>query len=166
MATIGLNLVSKSPGETRIIGKHLGELAEAGDIYILTGKLGAGKTTLTQGIASGLGITDCVLSPSFVLIRELKGRLPLYHIDLYRLDKAEEISELGLDDYLYGNGVTVIEWGEKAGQIIPEDNLTVELVYVSDSERRLNFKANGERYHELIKELRKINEVSLRKREI
>ncbi len=154
-ATNELKLVSNSPEETQGIGERLGEIARPGDIYILTGKLGAGKTCLTQGIARGLGINEYTMSPSFVLIRELKGRLPLYHIDLYRLDKIEEIAELGLDDYLYGHGVTVIEWGEKAGQIIPEESLRIEISYVSDSERRLKFKANGQRYREIISEIKK-----------
>ena len=148
-----ITLTSKSPEETRAIGERLGKLAEPGDIYILTGKLGAGKTVLTQGIALGLGITDCVLSPTFVLIRELKGRLPLYHVDLYRLDRIEEISELGLDDYLYGSGITVIEWGEKAGKFIPDDYLTIRLDSVSEHERRLTFKAEGVRYQRLIERL-------------
>ena len=154
-ATKELSLVSSSPEETQRIGESLGELAEADDIYILTGKLGAGKTCLTQGIALGLRIHESVLSPTFVLIRELKGRLPLYHIDLYRLDKIEEIAELGLDDYFYGHGVTVIEWGEKAGQLIPEESLSIEISYLSDKERCLEFKANGKRYGQIIDEIKK-----------
>ena len=151
-----LSILSSSPEETQILGFHLGELSEPGDIYVLTGKLGAGKTTLTQGIARGLGIRENVMSPSFVLIRELKGRLPLYHIDLYRLDKIEEITELGLDDYLYGQGVSVIEWGEKAGDALPEENLRIELRYMSDNEREINFKANGTRYRKLLKQMEKV----------
>ncbi len=149
-----LHFLSRNPEETQELGFRLGKLAEPGDIYILTGKLGAGKTTLTQGLARGLGITDNVMSPSFVLIRELKGRLPLHHIDLYRLDKIEEISELGLDEYLYGRGVSVIEWGEKAGGIVPEESLSIEINYVSDNEREIIIKANGARYRKLLQELK------------
>ena len=93
-----LELVSYSPDETQQLGRRIGELAVAGDIFLLVGSLGAGKTCLTQGIAWGLDIKEYTLSPSFVLIRELHGRLPLYHIDIYRLDWIEEIADLGLDD--------------------------------------------------------------------
>ncbi|MEJ2047101.1 MAG: tRNA (adenosine(37)-N6)-threonylcarbamoyltransferase complex ATPase subunit type 1 TsaE [Dehalococcoidia bacterium] len=105
-----LDLVSHSPEETQRIGVCLGRLARAGDVFLLVGKLGAGKTCLTQGIAWGLNIKDYALSPSFVIMRELYGRLPLYHIDLFRLDAQAEIEDLGLDDYLYGSGVCVVEW--------------------------------------------------------
>lgn len=105
--------VTDSPEETRELGRKLGKFASAGDIYLLVGQLGAGKTCLTQGIAWGLGIEEYTLSPSFVIMRELYGRLPLYHMDFYRLDNIKEIADLGLDDYLYGHGVCVIEWAEK-----------------------------------------------------
>src|SRR5512137_719379 len=117
-----LKLISHSPEETRQIGTRLGELAQAGDIFLLSGNLGAGKTCLTQGIAWGLGSQEYALSPTFVLMRELKGRLPLYHIDLYRLDRIEEITDLGLDDYLYGQGLRVIEWAEKGLRVLPVEN--------------------------------------------
>ncbi len=107
-----LKLISHSPEQTQELGRHIGELALAGDVFLLAGELGAGKTCLTQGIAWGLGINEYTLSPTFVIMRELYGRLPLYHIDLYRLDRIEESLDLGLDDYLYGRGVCVIEWAE------------------------------------------------------
>ncbi|OGN90046.1 MAG: tRNA (adenosine(37)-N6)-threonylcarbamoyltransferase complex ATPase subunit type 1 TsaE, partial [Chloroflexi bacterium RBG_13_46_9] len=90
--------------------------------YLLVGQLGAGKTCLTQGIAWGLGIEEYTLSPSFVIMRELHGSLPLYHMDFYRLDNINEIADLGLDDYLYGRGVCVIEWAEKGMDILPDDH--------------------------------------------
>ncbi|MBI2851043.1 MAG: tRNA (adenosine(37)-N6)-threonylcarbamoyltransferase complex ATPase subunit type 1 TsaE, partial [Chloroflexi bacterium] len=93
-------IITKTPEQTQRLGVRLGELAQAGDVFLLVGKLGAGKTCLTQGIAWGLGIKEYALSPSFVIMRELHGRLPLYHIDLYRLDRLEESQDLGLDDYL------------------------------------------------------------------
>ncbi|MFH0847349.1 MAG: tRNA (adenosine(37)-N6)-threonylcarbamoyltransferase complex ATPase subunit type 1 TsaE [Chloroflexota bacterium] len=151
-----LCLTSQSLEETRQIGRRLGELARAGDLFILTGKLGAGKTTLTQGIALGLGIKENVLSPTFVLIRELAGRLTLYHIDLYRLDRLEEIQGLGLDDYLYGNGVSVIEWGEKGAGFLPEVHLLIELSYTAENERSLRLKAYGERYRKIIRQLKAV----------
>ncbi len=115
-----LELVSHSPEETQKLGRRLGEIAQPGDVFLLVGDLGSGKTCLTQGIAWGLGIKEYALSPSFVIIRELYGRLPLYHIDLYRLDRIEESMDLGLDDYLYGRGVCVVEWAEKALSLMPQ----------------------------------------------
>ena len=91
----------------------MGELVQSGDIFLLTGDLGTGKTCLTQGIARGLGIEEYAFSPSFVIIREYHGRLPLYHIDFYRLDNIDEIADLGLEEYFYSKGVCVIEWAEK-----------------------------------------------------
>jgi tRNA threonylcarbamoyladenosine biosynthesis protein TsaE len=149
-----LEFTSHSPEETQKLGKRLGELALSGDIFLLSGKLGAGKTCLTQGIARGLGITESVLSPSFVLVRELKGRLPLYHADLYRLDNIEEISELGLDEYLFGKGLTVIEWANKGLTILPEEHLLVEIDYLEDDERRIKLTAKGKRYQELMDKLK------------
>lgn len=145
---------SGSPEQTREIGRALGELAEAGDIYLLAGQLGAGKTCLTQGITWGLGIDEYALSPSFVLMREMHGCLALYHMDFYRLDNIEEISDLGLDDYLYGDGVCVIEWAEKGMDVLPEDHLLIKITYVNDSERELEFIPNGERYEKLTETLK------------
>ena len=146
-------LVSHSPDETQRLGQLIGERASPGDIYLLIGTLGTGKTCLTQGIARGLSIDDYVMSPSFVLVRELHGRLPLYHIDLYRLDNIEEIVELGLDSYLYGNGVCVIEWAEKGLSVLPEEHLLIQMSYISDTERRLQLTPNGDRYEKIAREL-------------
>lgn len=150
-----LEIVSHSPEETQKIGMRLGELALPGDIFLLVGGLGAGKTCLTQGIAWGLGIKEYAASPSFVVIRELYGRLPLYHIDFYRLDHLEEIAELGLDDYLYGKGVSVVEWAEKGLSLLPEDKLLIEISYLSDNERRLKFKPGGKRYRKIVSQLKR-----------
>jgi tRNA threonylcarbamoyladenosine biosynthesis protein TsaE len=150
-----LEIITGSPEETQKIGVKLGELALPGDIFLLVGGLGVGKTCLTQGIAWGLGIKEYAASPSFVVIRELQGRLPLYHIDFYRLDHLEEIAELGLDDYLYGKGVCVLEWAEKGLSLLPEEHLLIEMGYLSDSERRLRFKPGGKRYKEIVAQLKK-----------
>jgi tRNA threonylcarbamoyladenosine biosynthesis protein TsaE len=147
-------LITHSPEETQQLGRYLGELARPGDIYLLIGNLGAGKTCLTQGIAWGLGSTDYALSPTFVLMRELIGRLPLYHIDLYRLDQIEEISDLGLDDYLFGQGLCVIEWAEKGISVLPADHLTIKIDYLSDTERRFEFDACGKTYEKLLTRLK------------
>ncbi|MGD9116646.1 MAG: tRNA (adenosine(37)-N6)-threonylcarbamoyltransferase complex ATPase subunit type 1 TsaE [Dehalococcoidia bacterium] len=149
-----LELTTPSPEQTQAIGKRLGEIARPGDVILLVGKLGAGKTCLTQGIAWGLGIADYAASPSFVLVRELHGRLPLYHMDFYRLENLEEIADLGLDDYFYGGGVSVVEWAEKALALLPPEHLLIEMEYLNDNERRLKFKASGKRYREMLDELK------------
>jgi len=145
-----LKLVSHSPEQTQKLGVRIGELALPGDIFLLVGELGTGKTCLTQGIAWGLDIKEYTMSPSFVIVRELYGRLPLYHIDLYRLDHIEEIAELGLDDYLYGNGVCVVEWAEKGLSILPTEHLLIEISYLSDTERSFQLKPSGKRYLDML----------------
>ena len=114
-----LQLVSRSPEETQEIGICLGKIAEPGDLFLLTGALGSGKTCLTQGIARGLDIQGHVISPTFVLVRQCRGRHLMYHIDLYRLDSIEEIMDLALEEYLYGDGICVIEWAEKGKDVLP-----------------------------------------------
>jgi tRNA threonylcarbamoyladenosine biosynthesis protein TsaE len=147
-------ITSHSPEETQDFGARLGELARPGDVLLLVGELGAGKTCLTQGIARGLGIKEYAASPSFVVVRELYGRLPLYHMDFYRLDNLEEIADLGLDDYFYGQGVSVVEWADKGLSLLPAEHLLVEMSYLSDTGRRLKLKARGKRYRQLVAELK------------
>ena len=148
-----LKLISHSPEQTQQLGVKIGELALPGDIFLLVGNLGAGKTCLAQGIAWGLDIKEYALSPSFVIMRELHGRLPLYHIDLYRLDRIEEIADLGLDDYLHGNGVCVVEWAEKGLSALPTEHLMIQINYLSDTERSFQLKPSGKRYQEILAQL-------------
>ena len=147
-------LISHSPEQTQKIGVCIGKLALAGDIFLLVGTLGTGKTCLTQGIAWGLDIKEYALSPSFVIVRELYGRLPLYHIDLYRLDHIEEIADLGLDEYFYGKGVCVVEWAEKGLSILPAEHLLIEISYLSDTGRSFQLKPSGQRYLEMLAPLK------------
>jgi len=148
-----IKLTSHSPEQTQELGKRIGRLARSGDVILLVGELGTGKTCLTQGIAWGLDIEEYALSPSFVIMRELYGRLPLYHIDLYRLEAIEESIDLGLDDYLYGRGICVVEWAEKAMSILPREYLLIEISYISDTGRSFVIKPNGQRYRELAEKL-------------
>jgi len=152
-----LEIISHSPEQTQKFGVSIGELALPGDNFLLVGSLGAGKTCLTQGIAWGLNIEEYAVSPSFVVIRELHGRLPLYHIDFYRLDHLEEIAQLGLDDYLYGNGVCVVEWAEKGVSLLPLEHLLIEISYLSDTERSLKLKPSGKRYRQIVAQLKQCN---------
>lgn len=149
-----LHLISRSPEETQKIGTSIGGLALPGDSFLLVGGLGTGKTCLTQGIAWGLDIKEYAPSPSFVIIRELRGRLTLYHIDLYRVNRVEELIELGLDDYLYGKGVCVVEWAEKGLSLLPTEHLLIQISYLSDTERSLQLKPSGERYYRLLEQLK------------
>lgn len=144
------HIISESPEETQRLGMQLGRLAESGDVFLLVGSLGTGKTCLTQGIAWGLGIEGYATSPSFVVINQYRGRLPMYHIDLYRLDRIEEVIELGLDDYLYGKGICVVEWAEKALVVLPKEHLLVEMSFLSDTSRSIALKPNGQRYVEML----------------
>jgi tRNA threonylcarbamoyladenosine biosynthesis protein TsaE len=148
-----LDVVSHRPEETQEIGVRIGELAQAGDVFLLVGELGVGKTCLTQGIAWGLDIKDYALSPSFVIVRELAGRLRLYHMDLFRLERLAEIDDLGLDDYLYRGGVCVVEWAEKGLALLPAERLWIEIKFLDDTRRSLRFKPSGARYRELLAQL-------------
>lgn len=156
-----LDLISHSPEDTRRLGASIGELTLPGDIFLLVGDLGTGKTCLTQGIAWGLGIKEYALSPSFIIVRELYGRLPLYHMDLYRLNHIEEIAGLGLDEYFYGNGVCVVEWAEKGLSELPSEHLLIQLSYLSDTGRSLQFKPSGQRYVEMLTRLKYPSERSI-----
>ena len=152
-----LELISHSPEQTQKLGVRIGQLALPGDVFLLVGDLGTGKTCLTQGIAWGLNIKEYTMSPSFVIIRELYGRLPLYHIDLYRLDRIEESMELGLDEYLYGRGVCVVEWAEKALSILPTERLLIKISYLSDTERSFQVEPSGQRYLEIVAQLKQFS---------
>ena len=149
-----LKLVTHSAEQTQKLGTSIGKLAEPGDIYLLIGELGAGKTCLTQGIAYGLDIQEYTLSPSFVIMRELHGRLSLYHMDFYRLDNIAEISDLGLDDYLFGKGVCVIEWANKGLTVLPEDHLLIKIDYLADNQRSFVIEPKGERYIKMLTQLK------------
>ena len=150
-----LHIKSDSAEQTQLLGKRLGELVLGGDVLLLEGQLGTGKTCLIQGIAYGLGIKQYAFSPSFVLIREYYGRLPLYHIDLYRLNNIEEIEDLGLEEYLYGNGTCAIEWARKGLPVLPPEHLLIELNYVStyETKRDISLFPKGKRYLDLIQQL-------------
>ena len=151
-----LTFNSHSPQQTQLLGSYLGKLARKADVLLLTGELGTGKTCLVQGIARGLEVEEYAFSPSFVILRQYQGRLPMYHIDFYRLDSLSEIAGLGLAEYFYGDGICVIEWAEKGQQLLPEDNLLVSMKYVtaSPTERSIRLKAQGQRYNRLVEQLK------------
>jgi tRNA threonylcarbamoyladenosine biosynthesis protein TsaE len=157
-----LDLISHSPGQTRNVGLHLGHVLRRGDVVLLFGQIGAGKTLLTQGIAAGLGVTGYVQSPTFTLVAE-HGAVTangdatrLYHFDLYRIDAPVEIETFGHEDYLDDpNGIVVIEWPERLGAAAPEEHLLITIDYLADTKRKLMFFARGDRYRARIAALRK-----------
>ena len=142
--------ISRGPDETRAIGEAIGAQATAGYVVLLVGPLGTGKTCLTQGILRGLGSEDYARSPTFVVMSQHQARLTLYHVDLYRLESADEIDDLGLDEYLWGDGICVVEWAEKAPGLFPEDHLRIDLTHVDENQRRIVFIANGSRYRRVL----------------
>ncbi len=150
-----MKIISRSVKNTLDFGKSLARHLKPQDIICLKGDLGSGKTTLTKGIALGLGIDKTkVTSPSFILIRQhLEGRVPLYHFDLYRLKVAGDIATLGYEEYFYDDGISVIEWADRLKYLIPKECLMVELTYRRPNIRRFKLSAFGDRYKELLKEL-------------
>src|SRR5581483_11564817 len=154
MITTTVEIWSASVEMTRALGEALARQLAPGDVIALQGELGAGKTNFVQGLARGLGITEDVNSPTFILANEyLSGRLPLYHIDVYRIENAEEAEGFGLDDYLNGEGVTVIEWADRIRDVLPHDVLWIELEYVDEQQRRICITPLGTRANTLLDEL-------------
>ena len=146
--------ITKNPEATKQVGKNLGQNLFAGSIIALTGELGSGKTTLVQGIGEGLMVKGLIKSPSFVIINEYDGLLPLYHFDLYRLNNAEEILSLGYEEYLYEKrGIVVIEWAKRIKDFLPEEYLEINLKIVNLSKRKISGQAHGVRYREVFKEM-------------
>ena len=143
---MSITIESHSPEETRALGARLGAAARAGDLLLLSGTLGAGKTHLAQGVARGLGVGGVVRSPTFTLINEYDdGRLPLYHMDLYRLSGEGDLASIALDDYLDGDGVLLVEWPERAGDHFREDALCVRLEASGPGARTITLEARGPR---------------------
>lgn len=128
---------------TQALGERLGRVLSAGSVVALRGPLGAGKTTLTQGVARGVGSDEPVTSPTFVLMQIYEsGRLPLYHFDAYRLEGPDELLAIGVEDYLWGDGAVLMEWPERAGDLLPADHLEVMIDFEGEG-RRIEFKAGG-----------------------
>lgn len=135
--------------DTRGVGEAIAGLLRQRDAVILTGELGAGKTTLVQGIARGLGVTDQVVSPTFTLVREYHGRLEVAHVDVYRLERIQDVMDLGLEEIADGEAVLLVEWGDAVQEVLPADHLTIELIGDGDGEeRRLTFTPGGQTWVE------------------
>lgn len=148
-------ITTGSPAETMRVGEILGGLLQPGDIITLNGDLGAGKTCLTAGIGRGLQTISRVKSPSFALINEYEGRIPLYHMDVYRLESESEVEDLGWEEYFYGSGATVVEWAAKLGPHLPPERLEIYIDKEAANEetRIIRLVPLGDRYRRLAGEL-------------
>ncbi|AIM16790.1 MULTISPECIES: tRNA (adenosine(37)-N6)-threonylcarbamoyltransferase complex ATPase subunit type 1 TsaE [Neobacillus] len=142
---------TKNSEETAQFAEKLARFLKPGDVIALEGDLGAGKTTFTKGLAKGLEIKRTVNSPTFTIIKEYRGRLPLYHMDVYRV--ADSMEDLGFDEYFEGDGVTVVEWAHLIEEQLPEELLTIFIYRVEEDNRRLVLEPKGERYQQLCKEI-------------
>ena len=150
-----MDFFSRSPEQTRRVGMRLGAALQAGDVICLQGDLGAGKTTVVQGIAQGWGSVDSVSSPTFILVNVYRGadQTKLFHMDAYRLDSTAEAEELDLDSMLE-QGPLIIEWPERMQRLIPDERLWVQLEYIDEEEREMRFKSSGTRYDDLLAVIR------------
>ena len=147
-----IDFISHSETQTRRLGARLGELLKGNEVIALEGALGAGKTRWVQGLGRGLGVRDQITSPTFTLVNEYHGRLALYHIDLYRITQADEAPGVGLEDYLYGDGVCVIEWADRIATILPPDHLWITFHHLDEAKRRITMHAGGRSHDQLLKE--------------
>ncbi|NMA02906.1 MAG: tRNA (adenosine(37)-N6)-threonylcarbamoyltransferase complex ATPase subunit type 1 TsaE [Clostridia bacterium] len=148
-----LSVISKSPQETSYIGERMAKYLSPGDFISLTGDLGAGKTLFAQGIARGLGIEDHITSPTFTIIHEYnEGRLPLYHMDVYRVNGVQDMENLGYEEYFYGQGVSLVEWANLISEIIPPEHLRLDFKVVPEG-REITFYPQGRYYERLVEEL-------------
>ena len=152
-----LEIISNCPEETLRLGRILGELLSEGSFVALIGELGAGKTVLTKGIARGLGVADDreVTSPSFVLVNEYRGRVPVYHVDLYRLENPSEVEGIGWDEIISGPAVTLVEWADKAEKYLPEERMEIHLEWAGEKERRILLCGKGQSGQKIIEQLQR-----------
>jgi len=153
---MNLTIITKSPEETKNLGKEVSKLTKPGDLLAFYGELGAGKTCFIQGISQGLKVKDYVTSPSFTIINEYQGKIPIYHFDLFRLNNAEEILEFSYEEYFYGEGLTVIEWAEKIEQLLPKEHLEIEIKFKDRYQRTISFIPQGDRFNKFLEELNRI----------
>lgn len=138
---MAMNILSESPSETKSIGERLGSNLRRGDVVALIGELGAGKTCFIQGLMKGMKVSACrITSPTFIIMNVYKGRVPVYHFDMYRLNNIKEVEELGYEEYFYGNGVAVVEWADKIKKILPSKCIKIYIKIIGDKKREIKFE--------------------------
>lgn len=155
-----VDLISTSVEQTQRFGFRLGQLVQPGDIVCLEGELGTGKTAFVRGLARALGVVDSVTSPTFTLLSEYRGAgqtMPLFHVDVYRLDEPADVDGLGLWEYLYDDGICAIEWADRIRALLPQDRLWVTLRHydIADNRRGIILEGHGERYLSLLREYKR-----------
>jgi len=139
---IFMQFISHNAEETIEIGKKIGSMCKSGTVISLRGSLGAGKTVIAKGIAQYLNIEEAIVSPTFTIIQEYSGTLPLYHMDLYRISGCDEFEMLGGEEMLYGNGITLIEWSEKIEEMLPENTIYIDITILDNLDRVINITNN------------------------
>lgn len=147
-----MEFIVKSVDETQLIGCKIGSIAKSGDIICLTGDLGTGKTHFTKGIAEGLNISEHITSPTFTIVNEYEGRLKFYHFDVYRVNDPDEIEAIGFDEYIFSDGVSVIEWSNYIEELIPKEHIKInieKLPTLGESYRKITIQYYGNRYNYL-----------------
>lgn len=149
-----ISLTSVSPLDTEQLGVRLGSLLKPGMLLALRGGLGGGKTCFTRGVVAGAApaSADMVASPTFAIMNEYPGNPPLFHFDFYRLNSEHEIAELGFEDYFHGNGISIVEWPERLGQLLPDDHLSITFELAGDDQRIITFEAFGSRSASVLKQ--------------
>ena len=148
-------LVSRSADRTEQIGRLVGSILHKGDFLALCGALGGGKTCFTRGVVTSLAPESAhlVASPTFAIMNEYPGGIPVYHFDFYRLGNSDEIAELGFEEYFRGDGVCIAEWSERLGDAIPEEHLTITFEHAGEDDRRISLRANGRKSQALLARL-------------
>ncbi len=156
---------TSNTSETIRMGKRLGRLLQPGDVVALVGELGTGKTQFIKGMAEGVGIEKAIYvsSPSFTFINEYPGKIPFYHVDLYRLESEKEAEGLGLEEYIRGDGITAIEWGDRIPSLLPEELVWVKIHYTGKNTRSIEIISKGNRYEQL---MRKMSDFGIRNGEL
>lgn len=136
-AGVCMRIVTRSEEETFIVGTRIGEKLKPGDVISLNGDLGAGKTHITKGIAKGLEVYDYITSPTFIIVNQYEGRIPLYHFDVYRINDIDEMYDIGFEEYLYGEGACIIEWGKIVEELLPEYAIKIDINKIDDNTREI-----------------------------
>jgi len=140
--------------DTEQVGKIIARCLEAGTVLCLDGDLGVGKTAITQFIAREFGVEDYITSPTFTIIKEYEGRLPFYHMDVYRIDSEEDMYDLGYEEYIYSEGVTIIEWSNKIEDILPDERINIEIQRLNDTSRTMTIDGRGRVFEKIAEELK------------
>ena len=147
-------IITGSEQETLNLAEKIAKLIKPGDVISISGELGIGKTCFVKGLAKGMGIAQIVTSPSFIILKIYHNKIPLYHFDVYRLDRSYQLEDIGFNQFQYGDGVTVIEWGDKIGELLSFDHLQVFFCYYENKKRKIKFIPHGESW---VKRLKGIN---------